>query len=112
MLEGTVNPRGRDEVSGQIFVITHVDVDPQFVDQGPSGVRYIRERQRQRSRRPDVRSTQPVADPEPLSAHRGLRKPAGIRRPRDAQHTLSFRDDLQPFIGVPYDERLYQFADR
>jgi hypothetical protein len=25
------------------------------------------------------------------------------------QHTLDFRNDLQPFIGAPYDERLYQF---
>jgi hypothetical protein len=29
-----------------------------------------------------------------------------------AQHTLDFRNNLQPFIGAPYDERLYLFTDR
>ncbi|HTF62521.1 MAG TPA: antibiotic biosynthesis monooxygenase [Edaphobacter sp.] len=29
-----------------------------------------------------------------------------------AQHTLDFRNDIQPFIGAPYDERLYHFANR
>src|SRR4029077_10625362 len=33
LLKGTVNPRSRHAVSRQIFVITHVDVDPQFVGQ-------------------------------------------------------------------------------
>src|SRR6266478_9129807 len=33
LLAGTVNPRSRHAESRQIFVITHVDVDPQFVDQ-------------------------------------------------------------------------------
>jgi quinol monooxygenase YgiN len=25
-----------------------------------------------------------------------------------AAHTITFRTDLQPFIGAPYDERLYR----
>ena len=29
-----------------------------------------------------------------------------------ARHTVDFRNDIQPFIGAPYDERLYQFANR
>ena len=29
-----------------------------------------------------------------------------------AAHTIQFRSDLQPFIGAPYDERLYQVLDR
>src|SRR6266481_8510435 len=33
LLEGTVNPRSRHAASRQIFVITHVDIDSQFVDQ-------------------------------------------------------------------------------
>jgi hypothetical protein len=27
-----------------------------------------------------------------------------------ADHTVQFRDDIQPFIGAPYDERLYQVS--
>jgi len=27
-------------------------------------------------------------------------------------HTIEFRDDLQPYIGAPYDERLYQPSER
>jgi len=33
LLMGTVNPRSRHAQARQIFVITHVDVDPQFVPQ-------------------------------------------------------------------------------
>src|SRR5882724_8251033 len=33
LLAGTVNPRSRHEEFRQIFVITHVDIDPQFVGQ-------------------------------------------------------------------------------
>src|SRR5882672_5743072 len=33
LLAGTVNPRSRHAESRQIFVITHVDIDPQFVGQ-------------------------------------------------------------------------------
>src|SRR5918996_410625 len=33
LLTGTVNPRSRHAQARQIFVITHVDVDPQFVPQ-------------------------------------------------------------------------------
>jgi len=33
LLEGTVNPRSRHAEPRQIFVITHADIDPQFVDQ-------------------------------------------------------------------------------
>jgi quinol monooxygenase YgiN len=29
-----------------------------------------------------------------------------------AQHTVNFRNDIQPFIGAPYDERLYHFANQ
>ena len=92
LLAGTVNPRSRHAESRQIFVITHVDIDPQFVEPGPSAARYVRERQRQRSRGPDVRPAQPVADHEPLSAHRGLRKPAGIRRPRERSAHAGFSE--------------------
>jgi quinol monooxygenase YgiN len=28
-----------------------------------------------------------------------------------AAHTILFRSQLQPFIGAPYDERLYQVLD-
>jgi hypothetical protein len=29
-----------------------------------------------------------------------------------AQHTVDFRTATAPFLGAPYDERLYQFVSR
>jgi len=90
LLTGTVNPRSRHAQARQIFVITHVDVDPQFVPQAQPP---------ERSRRPDVRPAQPNADPEPLSAHRDLRRPGGIRRPRERAAHCGPSDEYRSAIG-------------
>jgi quinol monooxygenase YgiN len=109
LLEGTVNPRGRDEVSGQIFVITHVDVDPQFVDQAlPVLDTFVSDS----ASDPGVQ-TFALLSQSPTPNHFQLIEVFANRQAFDAhvgtQHTLDFRNDLQPFIGAPYDERLYQF---
>jgi quinol monooxygenase YgiN len=89
LLDGTVNPRSRHAESRQIFVITHVDIDPQFVAQAlPVLDTFVSDS----ANDPGVQTfaAQSVADHEPLSAHRGLRKPAGIRRPRERSAHAGF----------------------
>jgi hypothetical protein len=42
-------------------------------------------------------------------------KPANARTEGDVlqqQHTVDFRTATAPFLGAPYDERLYQFVSR
>jgi len=113
LLTGTGNPRSRHEESRQIFVITHVDIDPQFVPEPAVPVL-------------DTFVSDSLSDPgvqtfallsqAGTTNHFQLIEVFANQQAFDAhvsaQHTLDFRTDIQPFIGAPYDERLYQFADR
>jgi quinol monooxygenase YgiN len=112
LLAGTVNPRSRHAESRQIFVITHVDIDPQFVDQAlpvldtfvsdsasDSGVQTFALLS-QAGTDNHFQLIEVFANQQAFNAH------------VSAQHTLEFRNDIQPFIGAPYDERLYQFVNR
>jgi quinol monooxygenase YgiN len=106
-----VNARSDHAESRQIFVITQVDVDPQFVDKALPVL--------------DAFVSNSASDPgvltfallsqSPTPNHFQLIEVFANRQAFDdhvsAQHTMDFRNDLQPFIGAPYDERLYQFAN-
>ena len=112
LLEGTVNPRSRRAESRQIFVITHVDIDPQFVGQAlPVLDTFVSDS----ASDPGVQ-TFALLSQSPTTNHFQLIEVFANQQAFDAhvsaQHTLEFRNDLQPFIGAPYDERLYQFANR
>jgi quinol monooxygenase YgiN len=112
-LAGTVNPRSRHAEARQIFVITHVDIDPQFVPEPAVPVL-------------DTFVSDSLSDPgvqtfalisqAGTANHFQLIEVFANQQAFDAhvsaQHTLDFRTDIQPFIGAPYDERLYQFANR
>ena len=113
LLEGAVNARSRHAESRQIFVITHVDIDPQFVPEpavpvldtfvsdsaGDPGVQTFALIS-QAGTTNHFQLIEVFANQQAFDAH------------VSAQHTLDFRNDIQPFIGAPYDERLYHFADR
>jgi quinol monooxygenase YgiN len=112
LLAGTVNPRSRQAESSQIFVITHVDIDPQFVDQAlPVLDTFVSDS----ASDPGVQ-TFALLSQTGTTNHFQLIEVFANQRAFDAhvsaQHTVDFRNDIQPFIGAPYDERLYHFANR
>jgi quinol monooxygenase YgiN len=112
LLAGTVNPRTGHAESRQIFVITHVDVDPQFVGQAlPVLDTFV-----SNSAIDSGVHTFALLSQSPTTNHFHLIEVFENRQAFDAhvsaQHTLDFRNDLQPFIGAPYDEWLYQFVNR
>jgi quinol monooxygenase YgiN len=111
LLEGAVNARSDHSESRQIFVITHVDVDPQFVDQAlPVLDTFVSD-----SASDHGVLTFALLSQSPTPNHFQLIEVFANQEAFDAhvstQHTLDFRNDLQPFIGAPYDERLYHFAN-
>ena len=112
LLTGTVNPRSRHAESRQIFVITHVDVDPQFV---PDAVPVLDTFVSDSANDPGVQ-TFALLSQAGTTNHFQLIEVFANRQAFNAhvsaQHTVDFRNDIQPFIGAPYDERLYHFADR
>jgi quinol monooxygenase YgiN len=111
LLAGTVNPRSRQAESRQIFVITHVDIDPQFVDQAlPVLDTFVSDS----ASDPGVQ-TFALLSQTGTTNHFQLIEVFANQQAFDAhvsaQHTVDFRNDIQPFIGAPYDERLYHFAN-
>jgi quinol monooxygenase YgiN len=111
LLQGAVNARSDHAESRQIFVITHVDVDPQFVGQAlPVLDAFVSDS----ASDPGV-LTFALLSQSPTPNHFQLVEVFANRRAFDAhvstQHALDFRNDLQPFIGAPYDERLYHFVN-
>ena len=113
LLAGTVNPRSRHAESRQIFVITHVDIDPQFVPE--PAVPVLDTFVSDSASDPGVQ-TFALLSQTPTANHFQLIEVFANRQAFNAhvsaQHTLDFRNDIQPFIGAPYDERLYQFDNR
>jgi quinol monooxygenase YgiN len=93
-------------------VITHVDVDPQFVDQAlPVLETFVSDS----ASDPGVQ-TFALLSQSPTPNHFQLIEVFANRQAFDAHvsapHTLEVRHELQAFIGAPYDERLYQFVNR
>jgi len=112
LLEGTVNPGSRRAESRQIFAVTHVDVDPQFVGQAlPVLDTFVSDS----ASDPGV-ETFALLSQSPTANHFQLIEVFAGQHAFDAhvsaQHTLDFRNELLPFIGAPYDERLCHFANR
>ena len=112
LLTGTVTPRSQHAEARQIFVITHVDSDPQFVGQirplldtfvndslNDAGVQAFA----LLSQTPTPNHFQLVETFADLQAFNGH---------VSAQHTVDFRNSTTGFLGAPYDERLYQFVNR
>jgi quinol monooxygenase YgiN len=95
----------------QIFVITHVDSDPQFVAQiAPLLDTFVNQSLHDNgveafallSQTPTTNHFQLVetyADSQVFNAH------------VSAQHTVEFRNSTAGFLGAPYDERLYHIVN-
>jgi quinol monooxygenase YgiN len=93
---------------GEVVVVTHVDIDPQFVDQAqPMLVTFVDESRKDRG----VKSFTLISQAgttnhfQLIEVFRDMR---AFNAHVSAQHTVTFRNDLQEFLGAPYDERLYQ----
>jgi quinol monooxygenase YgiN len=110
LLTGTVNPRSKHAGGRQIFVITHVDVDPQFVGQaGPLLDTFVNDSLND----PEVQ-TFALLSQTPTPNHFQLIETFANLKAFEAhlstQHTVDFRTNIDPLLGAPYDERLYEFV--
>ena len=95
---------------GSIFVVTHIDVIPTNLDQAvPVLKNFAAESQDD----PGVVSFQLITW-APTTNHFQLiqiyNSLAAFNRHVQAPHTIAFRSAIQPFVGAPYDERIYLAA--
>jgi quinol monooxygenase YgiN len=92
---------------GEIEVVTHIDVIPTFLNQAqPLILQFVVDS----ASDPGVREFLLVSWDD-ITNHFQLIERYDTQRAFDlhvlAQHTVAFRNSLQPFIGAPYDERVY-----
>jgi quinol monooxygenase YgiN len=93
--------------AGEIEVVTHIDVIPTFLDQAkPLILEFVSDS----ANDPGVREFLLVSWDD-ITNHFQLIERYQTSHTFDlhvsAQHSVQFRNSLQPFIGAPYDERLY-----
>ena len=112
LLTGAVNPRSRHAQARQILVITHVDVDPQFVPQAqPLLDTFVADSLND----PGVQTFALLSQTPTLNHFQLIETFENLEAFDDhvsAQHTVDFRTGTAPFLGAPYDERLYQLVSR
>ena len=112
LLTGSVNPRSQHAQAREIFVITHVDVDPQNVPQAqPLLDTFVSD-----SLNDPGAETFALLSQTPTPNHFQLIETFANMKAFEAhlsvQHTVDFRTNIDSFLGAPYDERLYQFVSR
>ena len=93
--------------AGEIEVVTHIDVIPTFLDQAkPFILQFVSDSGSDLAVREFL-----LVSWDDITNHFQLIERFQTRHTFDlrvsAQHSVQFRDSLQPFIGAPYDERLY-----
>lgn len=112
LLAGTLEPRNQHAQARQIFVITHVDVDPQFVGQ----IRPLLNTFVSDSLRDAGVETFALVSQTPTANHFQLVETFANQKVFDdhvsASHTVIFRTNTDASLGAPYDERLYHFVSR
>ena len=97
---------------GEVAVVTHIDLIPNSAGQAPpAAVTLLKQFVLDSRKDPGVEFFQLITW-SPTTNHFQLIELFRDRRAFEAhvsaKHTVAFRDQLQPFIGAPYDERLYR----
>jgi quinol monooxygenase YgiN len=104
-LSGT--PARSDDFGG-VVVVTHIDIIPDFVGQAePLLEQFVTDSRND----PGVKYFTLITW-DPTTNHFQLievfQSMRAFNAHVSADHTVQFRRDIQPLIGAPYDERLYQ----
>jgi quinol monooxygenase YgiN len=97
-----------DDRFGEVVVVTHVDVDPQNVPVAePLLVNFVIDSRNDRGVKSFTLITQEGTDNhfQLIEVFRDMR---AFDAHVSAAHTVTFRANLDPLLGAPYDERLYQ----
>jgi quinol monooxygenase YgiN len=101
--------------SGEIVVVTHIDLIPNSAGVAPPAAVQLLEKFVLDSRDDPGVEYFTLITWSPTTNHFQLlevyKNLISFNEHISAAHTIEFRDDLQPYIGAPYDERVYQPSD-
>ena len=99
--------------SDEIVVVTHIDIIPN--DNLPAAQALLEQFVRDSRNDPGVKSFTMITW-TPTTNHFQLlevfKNERSFNAHVSAKHTIDFRNDLQQYIGAPYDERVYRAIDQ
>jgi quinol monooxygenase YgiN len=112
LLAGSVPARSQHAEARQIFVITHVDSDPQFVPQiTPLLDTFVNDSLNDAGVQAFALLSQ-APTPNHFQLFEAFADLQAFNAHVSEQHTVEFRNSTAGFLGAPYDERLYQFVNQ
>jgi quinol monooxygenase YgiN len=97
--------------SGRIFVVTHVDIIPPETDAGTKLVRQYVTDSRKDKGLVRIESYAQVSRLNHISIVEVWQSQKAFDEHVAAAHTRQFRQQLDPKLGSPYDERLHQMLE-
>jgi quinol monooxygenase YgiN len=91
-----------------IVVMTHIDIIPTSLDQGRARIKQLVESSRHQNANLRFDVLVQTNRPNHMTLIEGWKRPADKNAESAATGTISFRHDLLPMSGSPYDERTYR----
>jgi quinol monooxygenase YgiN len=91
-----------------IVVMTHIDIIPTALDQGRARIKQLVESNRHQNANLRFDVLVQTNRPNHMTLIEGWKRPADKNAESAAAGTVSYRHDLLPMSGSPYDERTYR----
>jgi quinol monooxygenase YgiN len=93
--------------ANSVVVIVHVDVMPPFTTQAADLLAQLQRDSRHEAGEKDFEVLQEIGRPNHFTLVEAWVDQAAFDAHNAAAHTRHFRDQLQPMLGSPFDERLH-----
>lgn len=99
---------GRPDVSKNVYIVTHIDVMPNFSDGANKAIQKYAEDSRKDPGALSVEGLVQDGRPNHFTIVEWWQDRAAFEAHGGQAHVKEFRDTLQPMLGAPFDERLHE----
>ncbi len=99
---------GRPDVAKNVYIVTHIDVMPNFSDGANKAIQKYADESRKDAGAISVEGLVQDGRPNHFTIMEWWRDRAALEAHSGQAHTKEFRDTLQPMLGAPFDERLHE----
>jgi len=99
---------GRPDVAKNVYIVTHIDVMPNFSDGANKAIQKYAEDSRKDAGAISVEGLVQDGRPNHFTIMEWWQDRAALEAHSGQAHTKEFRDTLQPMLGAPFDERLHE----
>lgn len=105
---GAQAPPSPAELSKDVFIVTHIDVMPNFSDQANAAIQQYAAGSRKDPGAVSIEGLVQDGRPNHFTIVEIWQSREAFEAHSGQTHTRQFRETLQPMLGAPFDERLHQ----